>query len=108
MGHPHKQPWRKLEPYEKYCPGCNRIRAKTQFSKNRSKKDGLMSHCKDCDSIKQMIYQNKNRKRLQPIKTRKMREYRAANPGYNARSCRIYALRRKVKLLTEVMERNAL
>src|SRR5689334_14652181 len=100
---PRKQPWRPLKPDEKFCPRCNRILDKTEFSKNRGKKDGLMSNCKRCDAIKQMIYQNKNRKRLRPIKTQRMREYRAANPGYNARSCALYHRRciaRKLETLT--------
>lgn len=34
--------------------------------------------------------------------------FRAKNPGYNARACRIYSLRRKARSLAAALERHAL
>lgn len=33
----------------KRCPGCGEVKAVEAFSRNKSKKDGLKSQCKDCD-----------------------------------------------------------
>lgn len=98
---PRKQPLRALEPHEKFCPGCGLIRDRSDFYKCRSKSDGLMSHCKTCDSFKQMRYQNKNRKHLRPLQRIRQRAFRAANPGYNSNAVRRY---RKRKLLRKVEE----
>lgn len=100
-----KTAWRVLEDHEKYCPGCDRILDRGDFYKCRGKKDGLMSHCKRCDSFKQMRYQNANRKRLRPIQRERRRQFLAANPGYNARYCRRYARRRKLRKLEQIMVR---
>jgi HNH endonuclease len=37
-----------LPPAQKYCPRCEHTRARTDFAKNTSTKDGLQDYCKTC------------------------------------------------------------
>ena len=105
---PRPVPPRPLDPDEKFCPRCKRILTRDYFFKETRASDGLSSICKGCEAFRQQV------KRLKrPATTKKKQRirsaaFRAKNPGYNARACRIYALRRKARQLADVMERNAL
>lgn len=98
---PRKMPWRTLKAHEKYCPGCNRILDRNEFSNSSTKKDGKQSHCKRCASFKQMRYTSKNRLRLRPLRRISSAAFRAAHPGYNTNAVRRY---RKRKLLRKIEE----
>ncbi len=43
-------PARLVPEGHKWCPGCQAFLLKDLFSISRSKKDGLKTHCKGCDS----------------------------------------------------------
>lgn len=47
---------------KKSCTKCNKEKRTECFSKNRSKKDGLNSHCKDCHSVYIRAHYQKNKK----------------------------------------------
>jgi hypothetical protein len=38
-------------PSDKHCTGCDTVKPKTHFTKNRSTKDGLQAYCKDCQRV---------------------------------------------------------
>lgn len=46
----------------KYCPDCKTNKKKVEFTKNRSKKDGLNRICKTCYSSYRKKYYQKNKK----------------------------------------------
>jgi DNA-binding protein Fis len=48
----------------KYCPSCNQTKPITEFSKNRTKKDGYQTSCKSC---KKNLY-NKSVRNVLPSK----------------------------------------
>lgn len=43
----------------KYCPNCQTSKLFTEFSKNKSRKDGLMGYCKPCQQEKRKISDTK-------------------------------------------------
>jgi hypothetical protein len=43
----------------KYCPHCQTSKLLTDFSKNKSRKDGLMGYCKPCQQEKRKISDQK-------------------------------------------------
>jgi hypothetical protein len=43
----------------KYCPNCQTNKLFTEFSKNKSRKDGLMGYCKLCQQEKRKISDQK-------------------------------------------------
>ena len=81
-------------PGEKFCTKCRRVLPIERFSRCRSKSDGLMSNCKECDYFKQLAYKERHRRRLRPKFREASRQFRAVNPGYNARACARYKRRR--------------
>jgi len=105
---PKKMPPRPLEENEKFCPRCELILSRDQFFKESRAGDGLSSICKACEYWRQQA--KRDRKPATSRRKQRIRSaaFRAKNPGYNARACRIYALRRKQRQLSEVMERHAL
>ena len=53
----------------KICSKCKIEKSVTLFSKDKSRKDGLKLHCKDCRKIESKIYREKNpEKRKETIK----------------------------------------
>jgi len=105
---PRPAPPRPLEAGEKFCPRCQRILSRDSFYRETRAGDGLSSICKGCEAFRQQA--KRDRKPATTRRRQRIRSaaFRAKNPGYNARACRIYALRRKAHQLAEVMERNAL
>lgn len=47
---------------KKKCPKCGITKSIDDFPKNKTRKDGLASRCKECDKNIQRDYQNKNKK----------------------------------------------
>ncbi len=62
----------------KRCPKCDKQKDESEFSKDRSKSDGLQSYCKPCDSKRQMAWI----KTKQGSKTHK--KYRTSKAGKTA------------------------
>jgi len=107
-GKPRPVPPRQVEAYEKFCPRCELILSRDQFFKETRAGDGLSSICKACEYWRQQAKRDKK-----PATTRRKQRirsaaFRAKNPGYNARACRIYSLRRKARRLADALERHAL
>lgn len=75
------------DPGEKFCTKCRRILPVEHFSRCRSKSDGLMSNCKECDYLKQLSYKERHRRRVRRLNRENTRKFRENNPGYNARAC---------------------
>jgi hypothetical protein len=44
----------------KKCTGCDVEKDFSQFHKNRTKKDGLASYCKDCNTSQLQVWQQDN------------------------------------------------
>ena len=64
----------------KRCPKCGRVLPITEFSKNKSRKDGLNHYCKQCDRAKRKEYYQTHRDTV----LKSVAEWRAKNPTYNA------------------------
>ena len=64
----------------KRCPKCGRVLPITEFSKNKSRKDGLNHYCKQCDIAKRKEYYQTHRDTV----LKSVAEWRAKNPTYNA------------------------
>lgn len=54
----------------KRCPRCKQIKTLNEFNKNRSKKDGLTSYCRQCMSEKHRQYRQQNKDKLSLQKKR--------------------------------------
>lgn len=61
---------------QKFCFDCGEWKDKSEFHKNKSKKDGLVSSCKKCVSGKLKKYYQDNTESVKE----KVRQYRLANP----------------------------
>ncbi|MBU1173427.1 MAG: hypothetical protein KKD44_27985 [Proteobacteria bacterium] len=59
----------------KICPKCSKAKSRVDFSKNKSKKDGLSDWCKVCSSEYSGEYRDKNKDSL----ATKSKEYREKN-----------------------------
>jgi 5-methylcytosine-specific restriction endonuclease McrA len=75
----------------KRCPSCDSEKQVADFYGNRTRKDGLSAHCKDCDRARRRAYGKRNReKETDYTRTRRaqspgahiayMKAWRAANP----------------------------
>ena len=69
-----------VEVKTKRCSKCGRILPITEFSKNKSRKDGLNHYCKQCDRAKRKEYYQTHRDTV----LKSVAEWRAKNPTYNA------------------------
>ena len=67
-----------LPKYDKRCPGCNLTKDFTQFSCNRSNRDGMESRCKACCSEAGKTYRSKDG--YNDRHNQKMTAYRLTNP----------------------------
>lgn len=47
----------------KYCRGCTRFLARSAFSRNRTRKDGLQGQCRECSGIAQATRGRKDGRR---------------------------------------------
>jgi hypothetical protein len=52
-------------PWMKYCPSCCKTLDHSSFSKNKAKKDGFNSTCKECKRVMQKNYYSNNKKKYQ-------------------------------------------
>lgn len=59
----------------KRCSKCQRILPLNQFSKNKSRKNGLCEQCKDCNKQREKEYYSKNKEQID----QRHREYRSKN-----------------------------
>ncbi len=91
-----------LPPGFKFCPRCERSLPVERFSRCQSKSDGRMSHCKECDYMKQLRWREKNSARIRVRDRDYQRKWRAANPGYNAAASRRSKRRRIARKFREV------
>jgi hypothetical protein len=105
---PRKTAPRPLEAHEKFCPRCELILSRDQFFKETRASDGLSSICKACEYWRQQAKRDKKPGTTRRKQRVRSAAFRAKNPGYNARVCRIYSLRRKAAALTAALERNGL
>lgn len=48
----------------KVCNNCKIQHNKSKFNKDKSKKDGLSTQCKDCIKIKKTLYREKNKEKI--------------------------------------------
>lgn len=58
----------------KLCTKCNEKKDVSQFNKNRSRKDGLQSKCRDCDRGRAKKYFHQNKVKLMTNISRHKRE----------------------------------
>lgn len=91
-----------LQPGEKFCFKCERILPLDHFYRCKSKPDGRMSTCKDCDGFKQTVYRHKHTAKIRQQARISSQNWRAKHPGYNAQSCLRYKRRRLEKKLKEL------
>jgi hypothetical protein len=66
---------------EKLCRSCNRKLDISKFNKNKSRKDGLQAHCRDCTQAKFKSYYSKNQdyhKKVVGRNTRRVKALRKA------------------------------
>ena len=59
----------------KKCSKCGNISLKSNFHKNKNRRDGLVSQCKSCIIQKQRIYDHSNRNKIQT----RMKDYYLQN-----------------------------
>lgn len=60
---------------KKFCPTCKQEKESTEFRKDRSRQDGLVSMCKPCKRIKEERWRSENRE----SKREKQRKYYKEN-----------------------------
>jgi hypothetical protein len=53
-----------MDQQDKYCPKCDKVKHISAFSKNKRKKDGLQSECKDCVHTRNVIYYQDHREEI--------------------------------------------
>ncbi len=59
----------------KYCPKCNKHKLRTQFHKNKAKKDGYQGFCKECCVSKARFYYNKNKDKCKRASTKRRKRW---------------------------------
>lgn len=60
---------------DRECFKCNEIKKVCDFSKDRSKKDGLMIYCKECETKRKQLYYQQNKHKI----NQKGKQYRIEN-----------------------------
>ena len=88
-----------LNDGEKFCFKCERILSIEHFHRCKSKPDGRMSTCKDCDYLKQLVWRAKNRKHLRERERKSSQRWRDTHPGYNKQ---YNQKRRRVRLMRKL------
>lgn len=78
----------------KRCSGCKETKPVSEFSKKRSAKDGLNSHCKNCRSEKSRRYYEANKEKV----AERVRRYREVNKEKVAERNRKYREANKDKI----------
>lgn len=58
----------------KICTCCNTTKETNQFNKNKTKKDGLSSECKECIKIYKKEYRLKNVEKIKAGKKKTMKQ----------------------------------
>lgn len=84
-----------FESKVKYCPACQITKTIDLFPKNRSRKDGLHSSCKDCNNA----YTTKYRK-----ETQYQKHYYQENKEYYKNKQKIYKIEKKDQIYQQRKE----
>jgi HNH endonuclease len=85
---PHKE-------NEKWCSGCQKYVNKSSFGSNISRIDKLHDKCKQCSRKENLIYVNKDNRRIYQRKNKnKLNSQRRARPNFHEQ-CRKYARKRR-------------
>ena len=66
----------------KVCAKCKESKELSEFSKNRSKKDGLSSYCKICDNKRTKDYQDRNKEEVLRKHRERYQRKKIENPKY--------------------------
>ena len=83
---------------EKQCNKCGELKPLSKFSKDKSKKGGIRTTCKDCDAIVGRAYRQNNKEHLRE----KNRRWRKENPeASNAIYARYRATEKRRKVARE-------
>ena len=78
----------------KRCPKCERVLPITQFSNDKSKKDGLRSYCKECTKAYNVEYYVNNKERLKAYSA----EWRVKNKEAISQKKADYRVKNKEKI----------
>ena len=66
--------------HKKRCTKCKQEKIRTEFYKNKSKKDGLYSQCKSCARKAKRKYRKANPEKIRESSSKSCRKYRKAHP----------------------------
>lgn len=89
----------------KFCPRCTRTLTIESFSRCKGKYDGRCAHCKECERFRKSMKRKPLTEAQRYQRNAYMRQWRANNPGYNARSCARQKRRRILRKLTSEVRR---
>lgn len=87
-------------PGQRRCKSCHRClpEDKWHFKPYRiSGKTGLSRVCLDCIGVQDAAWYQRNKVKLRPYRREMARQYRAANPDYNAKQLRRSKARRRME-----------
>ena len=85
----------------KVCYSCNKEKSKSEFGKNKNRKDGLHSYCKECTRAKYKEYYKNNREKI--LKHDKI--YREENKELISKIKKRYR-DKNMDLLVDIMKRS--
>jgi hypothetical protein len=63
----------------KQCNDCGLNKQETDFNKNRTKKDGLQTYCRDCGKDRHKTYHREHRKEHSEVCARRAKQVRSLN-----------------------------
>jgi len=69
----------------KYCTRCGETKLISEYSKNRTSKDGLQNHCKACKKEISDVYNKSPQGKASQLKYNKTEKSKIANKNYNIR-----------------------
>ena len=69
----------------KKCSGCGVLKSKTEFHKNKRRKDGLQNYCKACKKVADKKSNQKHKDRVRESKRRYRINRKAVDPLYRAK-----------------------
>jgi hypothetical protein len=94
---------------EKVCACCKQTKLVTEFNKDRQKKDGLMSYCKACNSVKTASFYSKTKQTSRSYKKRgglSVNEYAAVWRQENKEKYQSYIKKWQSKNRHKLREKN--
>ena len=72
----------------KKCPKCRSFKEESEFSKNRSRRNGLSDWCKECERARVRKYQNRKRGGKSPQRRYKYGQSHRLVGGIREKRCR--------------------